>query len=304
MNDALIKQWRELAAQARQWQAGGDPAPVLEALALSVALELTGDLARVPPGERDALRKTGQRALLFVGAPVLADAGAALDEDDLEALRLSAAIARDGLHALSSRAASAERRRFSERHVSSERDISSERERSRRATEPEDRVESPSAVRGTIPPGDLVRLLRGQLDGLAAGSLAMRIRRSDAALGELEALARLSRPEERPLALAAADPAAVLDPAGGRVIGTLQGLGAEAVLFEGAPRRLAVYSEDPYPLRLIAPELTTEDVREGYWIGRVEEGATRVEAALHVGSRGEGDRGEGDRVERWVLDLS
>lgn len=285
MNDALIKQWRELAAQARQWQAGGDPAPVLEALALSVALELTGDLAAVPPGERDALRKIGQRALLFVGAPVLADpgTGAGLDEDDLEALRLSAAIARDGLHALSSRPPPVAERRAAPR---------------------EEKAPGASAVRWTIPPGDLVRLLGGQLDGLAAGSLAMRIRRSDQALGELEALARLSRPEERPLALAAADPAAVLDPATGRAIGTLPDLGAEAVLFEGAPRRLAVYSEDPHPLRLVAPELTTEDVREGYWIGRVEEGATRIEATLYVGDRGEGDRGEGDRGARWVLDLS
>jgi len=279
MNDALIKQWRELAAQARQWQAGGDPAPVLEALALSVALELTGDLASVPPAERDALRKTGQRALLFVGAPVLVG----LDEDDLEALRLSAAIARDGLQALSSRPPPVAERRAARR---------------------EEKDPGASAVRWTIPPGDLVRLLRGQLDGLAAGSLAMRIRRSDQALGELEALARLSRPEERPLALAAADPAAVLDPATGRAIGTLPELGAEAVLFEGAPRRLAVYSEDPYPLRLVAPQLTTEDVREGYWIGRVDEGATRIEATLYVGDRGEGDRGEGDRGARWVLDLS
>lgn len=263
MNDALIKQWRQLAAQARQWQAGDDPAPVLEALALCVALELTGDLPSVPSGERDGLRKTGQRALLFVGAPA-----AEQDEDDLEALRLSAAIARDGLRALSGRA-------------------------------PAERGTSSGGIHSAIPPGQLVRLLRGQLDGLAAGSLAMRIRRSEQALGELRALIRLSRPEERSLALAAADAGAVLDPASGRAVGTLAALGAEAVLFEGTPRRLAVYAEDPHPLRLVAPELTTEDVREGYWIGRVDEGATRIEAALHVG-----DRGEGDRVERWVLDLS
>jgi hypothetical protein len=192
----------------------------------------------------------------------------ALDEEDVEALRLSAAIARDGLRALSSRSLPDEPR-------------------------------APIDVRTTIPPTDLVLLLAGRLDGLAAGSLAMRIRRSDAALGELRALTRLSRPEERSLALAAADPAAVLDPATGRAIGALPALGAEAVLFDGTPRRLAVYAEDPYPLRLVAPELTTEDVREGYWIGRVSDGAARIEAALHVLHED-----EGDRVERWVLDLS
>lgn len=256
MNDALMTQWRELAARALEWRAGDDPAPVLEALALSVALELTGDLPHARVAERDALRKVGQRALLFVGAPVE-------DEDDLEALRMSAAIARDGLRALSGRAL------------------------------PD---EEPAAIdpRWTIAPGDLVRLFGGRLDGLAAGSLAMRARRSDAALGELRALSRLARPEERTLALAAAEAAAVLDPADGRPIGTLPALGAEAILFEGAPRRIAVYSEDPFPLRLVAPELTTEDVREGYWIGRVKGGAIRIEAVLHAG----------DRVEPWLLDLS
>jgi len=255
MNDALIKQWRQLAAGALEWQAGDDPAPVLEALALSVALELTGDLPQLPAAERDRLRKVGQRALLFVGA-------AAGDEDDLEAIRMSAAVARDGLRALAGRPLS---------------------------------EEPPAAIdpRWTTPPSELARLLGGRLDGLAAGSLAIRIRRSDAAVGELRALARLAAPEGRTIALAAADSAAVLDPADGRMIGTLPALGAEAILFEGEPRRLAVYAEDPFPLRLVAPELTTEDVREGYWIGRVKDGAKRIEAVLHAG----------ERDERWVLDL-
>jgi hypothetical protein len=105
----------------------------------------------------------------------------------------------------------------------------------------------------------------------------------------------MSRPPARTLSLAAAEAAAVLDPASGRIVGALEAAGAEAVLFEGAEgRRLAVYAEDPEPLRLVAPELTTEDTREGYWIGRVEPGVTRLEATLHVG----------DRTEPWTLDLS
>jgi hypothetical protein len=254
---ALISEWRERAAQAERWNAGEDPEPVLEVLALSVALELTGDLAELSSVERDRLRKVGQRALLHVGGPM----GEA-DEDELDALRMSASIARDGLRALSSRALPAE--------------------------------ETPSLdVRITIPPGDVVRLLSGRLDGFAAGSLAMRIRRSERATAELRMLRRASAPEERKIALAAADSAAVLDPSGGRRIGLLEALGAEAVLFEGMPRRLAVYAEEPAPLRVVAPELTTEDVREGYWIGRVADGAQKIDAVVHAG----------DRSERWVLDL-
>ena len=281
----LVEGWRERAARAVGWQSGEDPEPVLDALALSVALELTGDLARVPIAERDALRKVGQRALLHVG-------GRDLDEDELEAMRMCASIARDGLRALSGRPLPP----VSSRPLSS------------------GQAESPEGpdVRVAIPPSDLTRLLRGQLDGFAAGSLAMRVRRSDAAIAELRMLLALApagseRPAgsaegstteleaegRRPLALAAADAAAVLDPAAGRALGTLEGVGAEAILFAGTPRRLAVYAEDPAPLRLVAPELTTEDVREGYWIGRIAEGATRIEAVLHVG----------DRSEPWVLVL-
>lgn len=250
----LIAGWKRLADEAVGWRSGDDPEAVLEALACTVALELTGDLGRVPGDARDTLRKVGQRALLHLG-------GQERDEEELEALRMCASIARDGLRALSGRP---------------------------RPEEPE------ASTRVTIPPGDLTRLLAGGLDGFAAGSLAMRVRRSEAARAELRALRALSRPVERTLSLAAADAAAVLDPAAGRPVGTLDALGAEAVLFEGPPRRLAVYAEDPAALRLVADELTTEDVREGYWIGRVAEGVTRLEATLHVG----------ERSEPWVLDLS
>jgi hypothetical protein len=249
----LIEGWRERARGAARWTSGDDPEPVLEALAYSVALELTDDLRAVPGAERDALRKVGQRALLHLG-------GQERDEDELEALRMCASIARDGLRALSGR------------------------------PPPE---EPALDARVLLPPGDLTRLLRGELDGFAAGSLAMKARRSEAARAELRTLNALARPAERHLALAAADAAAVLDPAAGRPLGALPEAGAEAVLFEGPPRRLAVYAEDPAALRLVAPELTTEDVREGYWIGRVDEGAARIEATLHVG----------DRSHPWTLSL-
>lgn len=259
VGQGLVEGWRRQAAAAREWASGDDPEVVLEALACTVALELTGDLARVPAAERDGLRKVGQRALLHLG-------GQDLDEDELEALRMSAAIARDGLRALSGRPLPDEPRSADVRSAD---------------------------ARVLIPPSDWTRLFRGELDGFAAGSLAMRARRSEAALAELRMLRALSQPAERRIALAAADAAAVLDPAGGRPLGAHAALGVEAVLFEGPPRRLAVYAEEAVSLRLVAPELTTEDVREGYWIGRVAEGATVVDATLHAG----------ERSERWRLEL-
>lgn len=263
---SLQARWRDQTAHALEWRSGDDPEPVLEALALTVALELTGELERAPRADREALRKLGQRALLQLG-------GQELDEDDLEALRLCAALARDGLRALSEPSGSAE----------------------------------PVTVDGAdtrllVPPSELVRLLRGELDGFAAASLVRKVRRSEAAMAELRTLLALrssatashAAASDRPLSLAAASASPVLDPARGRPVGTLATVGAEAVLFvDGESRRLAVYAEEPDALRLLAEELTTEDVREGYWVGRVSAGAVRLEAVLEIG----------DRTEPWVLDL-
>lgn len=263
MTDALIERWREMAREAGAWSSGDDPEPVLEALALSVALEVTGDLGLAPLEEREALRKLGQRALLQIG-------GGDPDEEELEELRLCAAIARDGLRALSGREPVGRDPTDRDRPGSEE------------PGGPDPRV--------LIPPSDLTRLLRGSLDGFAAGALAMKVRRSAAALEELRRLRHRRRGgEERSLALAAASAAPVLDPAAGRVIGALPDAGAEAVLFEGegGVRRLAVYAEEPEAIRLLAPELTTEDVREGYWVGRIDEGAQRVDAVLEIGDRRE-----------------
>lgn len=254
MTERLIQRWRDDAQRATRWRSGDDPEPVLDALALTVALELTGDLGRVARDERDALRKVGQLALLQLGGPDR-------DEEELEALRMCATIARDGLRALGGR-----------------------------PLPDEPRIEGD--VRLLVPPSDLTRLLGGQLDGFAAGALAMRVRRSEAAMAELSTLARLAAPAEgERITLAAAEAAAVIDPAGGRLLGAHPTLGVEAYLFEGDAVRLALYAEEPDPLRLVAPELTTEDVREGYWVGRVADGVRRIEAILHAG----------DRSEPWTL---
>lgn len=282
LRSGLYEKWRACAQQAARWASGDDPLPVLEALACSVALELTGDLSRIPGGERDALRRTGQRALLHLGSH-------GITGEELEALRMCAAVAREGLHALSGRPVTERPGAGVAMFGRLAGEASSDG--AKRATESEPTM--PVDPKVLVPPTDLTRLLRGTLDGFAAGSLAMKIRLSPVALAELRALQALQAPEERTLSLAAADATAVLDPAEGRPVGALPEIGAEAVLFTGPPRRLAVYAEDPEPLRLIAPELTTEDVREGYWVGRVADGATRLEATLHVG----------DRSQPWVLKL-
>ncbi len=272
LEHGLVAQWRTLTREAQAWSPGEELDPVLEALALTVALELTGGLHDTAAGERAALRKLGQRALLQVG-------GQDLDEDELEALRMCAALARDGLRAL--------------------RDAAGEASTGGPATISHagaDGAEGAPDTRVVIPPADLTRLLRGELDGFAAASLAMKVRRSAAAQAELSTLLRLHAGEPaRTLALAAASAEPVLDPARGRMVGVLPELGAEAVLFEvpGEPRRLAIYAEDPAPLRLLATELTTEDVREGYWVGRLADGAQRVEATLEVG----------EQAATWTLDL-
>ena len=262
MSEQLIHQWRRSAEELASWRSGDDPEPVLEALALTAALELTSELGQVPSAERDGLRRLGQRAMLQIGGPDR-------DEDELEALRMCAAIAREGLRALAGRP-------------------------------PEDAERGPGRdVRVLIPPGDLVRLLRGELDGFAAGSLAIQVRRSEPAMAELRMLTQLREPtsneaspevelapeaDAQVFSLAAAGTEAVLDPAGGRALGVHPTLGVEAVLFRDEHScRLALYAESPAPLRLVAPELTTEDVREGYWIGRVQDGRDEVEATLHVG---------------------
>ncbi|MCC6877699.1 MAG: hypothetical protein IT378_25545, partial [Sandaracinaceae bacterium] len=152
----LIESWEQHAQAAQAWEPGRELEPVLGALALTVALELTGELGRVARAEREALKRVGQRALLHVGATD--------DEDELEALRLSAALARDGLRALSGRP-------------------------------PADGA--PSGL--PVPAEELVRLAEGRLDGLSAGALAIRIRRDPRARAELSLLLELREPEVAPL---------------------------------------------------------------------------------------------------------
>ena len=86
--------WSSKARAAIAWKAGEPLAPVVEALAFSTVLEVTGELEGMPGSLRDELRRIGQRALLHAGAERREG------EDGEEALRLAFDLARDGLRAL------------------------------------------------------------------------------------------------------------------------------------------------------------------------------------------------------------
>lgn len=126
---------------------------------MTVALELTSLLSETTHGERDELRGLGLRALLQL-------AGHDHDDDELDSIRLAAALARDGLRAL-----------YGPRRTV---------------------LETPEVdSRIVIPTADLVRLVHGELDGYAAASLALKVRRSSAALAELGVLRSLREPEHQ-----------------------------------------------------------------------------------------------------------
>jgi hypothetical protein len=253
----LAAAWQHKARAAIAWREHEPLGPVLEALAFSVVVEITGDLAELPPSLRNDLRKVGQRALLQAGALFHdvagpgGDASAEEAEDAREAMRIAVAIARDGLRALSGRP-------------------------------PEREPERP-------PPSarEIARLLGGRLDVYEAASIARRIRASPSARDELAWALRRRRggAGEAPLRLAAAEGAEMRDPAGGRRLAVLVDPGtgeqlAEIFGFEG--RVLAVYASSGEPVRVEGEGLRTETMQPGYWAGRYE-GEGAIEGVAHVG---------------------
>lgn len=260
----LSRAWEEKARAALGWREEDPLEPVLEALALSVAVEITGDLAELPPSLRDELRRLGQRALLHVGG-LFGRASSDADEDAQEALRIAVALARDGLRALSGRA-------------------------------PDEEPERP-------PPSgrEIARLLAGRLDAYEAASIARRVRASPSARDELAwALRRQRGADDRdpaaevprldaPIAattrLAAAEGEEMRDPASGRRLSALidPGTGVQlAELFAFSGRVLAVYAASGEPVRVEGEGLRTETMQPGYWAGR-HEGGGAVQGVAHVG---------------------
>lgn len=253
---------RELG-RAAAWQHGQDPAPVLEALGYASFIEAIGARDLLGRDEAKTLRRAGREALLAFGP---AETLGRDDRDDAEdqaiVRRRMAAVAREGLAAL-------ERRGPAPRAAGMH-------------------LHPPSAT--------LVRMLGGDVDGLTAGRWAMHLRTCASCKQEI-AIARSAAGElddVRALAVAAARPATVQAPAKGRVVAEKKHPALEAVLFEDETgRRLAVYAQRSAPLRLVADGVTTEDTLEGYWIGRVEPGVTKVRAQIFVG----------EEVAAWEIDL-
>ncbi|MDQ3035897.1 MAG: hypothetical protein M3Y87_26070 [Myxococcota bacterium] len=276
MIEELSRAWDEKARVALEWREGQPLEPVLEALALSVAVETTGDLAELPPSLRADLRRLGQRALLHVGAIIGADVSSGADaEDAQEAMKIAVALARDGLRALSGRPPE--------------------------PPEVEPEAPAPSAR-------EIARLVGGRADAYESASIARRIRASSSAREELAwAIRRAAASDERERGtdavrdvragaggtddrgahdrLAAAEGEEMRDPSEGRRIVALHDVASGALLaevFAFSDRVIAVYASSGDPVRVEGPGLRTETMQPGYWAGR-HEGEGAIEAIAHVG---------------------
>lgn len=274
MIEELSRAWQQKARAALAWREGQPLEPVLEALALTVAVELSGDLAEQSPSMRDELRRLGQRALLHVGTLLAADArSSGEDAEDVEhAMRLAVTLARDGLRALSGRAPEGE--------PASSSSASSPAERAPAATARE-----------------IARLVGGRLDAYEAATVAWRIRASASAREELTWAMRQAVDEPSDAAregrggsdervrLAAAEGEEMRDPSAGRKLRALLDPTSGALVaevFAFADRAIAVYASSGDPVRVEGPGLRTDAMQAGYWAGR-HEGAGAVDAVAHVG---------------------
>ena len=143
-------------------------------------------------------------------------------------------------------------------------------------------------------PRRLLKLLRGELDGFAAARVAGWLAAHPDERATLEALLEAgASARSEPLPVAAASSVRMRDPEEGQLLGALDALGLEAVLFrEPAPRRLALYAAEPTAVRLEAEGVTTEEIAPGYWLGRL---APHLRGALAVKVR------VGEREAAWSL---
>lgn len=210
-------------------------------------------------GRLDELPRADRTALAKRTRRALLTLGAETDEDAREALELAAKLARHGIAVLDGGALPAER-------VG---------------------VDPP-----TVP--DVRRLLAGELDGLAAADVALRlrdnpdVRRSLATLAPVLAVPARVAPRVRLAADAAPE---IRDPAGGRLVGAraLAGSPGEVSLeaFVFADGVLALYAEPPVPLRVRASVagVAAGRAREtmGYSELTIPEGAASIELSIELG---------------------
>lgn len=153
------------------------------------------------------------------------------------------------------------------------------------------------AGRATRPAGDplhptdlmLVRALRGEPDGISAGSTAAHVAGCDQCLPRARILSMAGGVG---LAVAAADGEVMRPPIEGRVVASLPDLELEAVLFPDG--RLALYAASGGPIQLVADGVATEQMLSGYWLGRVGLDREKLRGRVHLG----------DRAVEWEIDLS
>lgn len=264
----LLARWESAVDRGIEgFEGEGQLDGLLEALAMTVALEAIGELSLAAPARRDALRRTGARALLQLGTLLLprseGERTTEADEERAEAVRIVAPYARDGLRALAGK-------------------------------EP---ARGPSAVESSVGDAELVGLVRGSFDGFRLAEIAWRVRDSreaQRALGLMCRLEELSSALEggatartkraAGLRLAADGSSSVRDPAEGRRIAELRVGSHDVELFRFEDHVVAAYAGTTVVLRLGGLHVTPLVTRAGYAEARLEGAATRVE--LEVG----GDR--------------
>jgi hypothetical protein len=222
---------------------------IFEVLAMTTALEVTGELPRVPTSLRESLRREGSRALLQIGALLAGDD--AEGEERAEAVRLLGPYARDGLRALSGREPASPRR--------------------------DDAV---------VLDHELVGLLHGRFDGLRLAEIAWRIRASAEARRALALLQRVASDADRGLArarlrLAAEGGSAMRDPGEGRRIAELVLAGHAVELFRFEDGMLAAYAASTVMIRLGGEQVSPHTSRPGYAEASLGPGASKLE--LEVG---------------------
>ena len=250
MTQALRRRIESELERALSWKEGQDPTPVLEALGYALTLEALDLRQLLSTAEARRLRRVGVKALAGHSPPPA-------DGEDVEVAELAhrqiAAVAAAGLASVQG---SGERM---------------------------------APLHGMHPPSrTLVQMLHGEIDGLSAGRFAAHMVGCPSCQHEVGVLHDVSvdQADAGRLAIAAARPASVRQPAGGRVIAERKRPPVEAVLFEDEDcRRLAVYAQVSVPVGLVAEGVTTEESMAGYWQGRLDADAEHIEATVHLGDQ-------------------
>ncbi|MEM9188408.1 MAG: hypothetical protein AAGF12_04500 [Myxococcota bacterium] len=132
------------------------------------------------------------------------------------------------------------------------------------------------------PPGRLLRMLRGEPDGISAGLCAAAVHRSAESQRALQTLL-LAEPIE--LRAAAQSPGSMRDPAEGTQLAAWADPAFEVVLFAEAAGEveLGVYAATEAPVRLTASGARTTEMLPGYWFGSLPTSGDDLRVTIEVG---------------------